>query len=51
MQKFTVEHAVDFSSGKAVIGKFHVITARERLIEENKAEMVAKMNEARERKA
>ena len=45
MNKFTVVHAVDFSSGTANIGKCHVITKAEELDNETKQKRVAEMQE------
>ena len=38
--KFTLEHGVDFRSGKAVVGKVHVIQKREEIVNASYAKRI-----------
>lgn len=45
MVKFVVEHAVDTSSGTAKIGRCHVITEAEKVINESLSERIKEMQQ------
>lgn len=47
MQKFTLVHAVDYSTGKARVGKAHVVEKREEVLAKSWGERITKANKAR----
>lgn len=50
MQTFTVQHAVDFSSGTAKIGKCHILEKREDVMAASYAERIEKMHRKKQNK-
>ena len=45
MNTFTLVHAVDFSTGKAIIGKCHIIDKREEVMTASYSERIRKLAE------
>lgn len=48
MNTFAIEHAVDFSTGVAKIGKVHVISKRDYIMSESLQKRIEKASKARE---